>query len=150
MNYSVLKMENGILTYRQAPDPMPSGVGMDTVRDFLFWQNKLQIYPIKNENLQKFIDFMETNKAEGDSTPIPSEIVELKKDIDGKVYASMSNSVFYDANKGGIYALQNNCMICKESWQTEIGAEKSPLPFCTTCTETLAKLILKEKNSYGN
>lgn len=151
MKYSVLKSENGILTYRQAPDPMPSGVGMDSVRDFLFWQNQLKIISIKGEDLPTFEMFIQTAKSSGDGYDIPFELVQIYKDADGREYARMNSSVVYDVNNGGIYALNHNCTICNETWMVEVGTEKSPLPFCTSCNEALKKIILKEKNKeYGS
>lgn len=152
MKYSVLKSENGILTYRQAPEPMPSGVGMDSVRDFLFWQNQLKIYSIKNEDLPQFEKFIQTAQSGGDGYLIPHELVKIFKDADGRECAKISSDVVYDAEKGGIYALNHNCSICGMTWAVEVGTEKSPLPFCTSCTESLKELVLnnKKKESYGS
>jgi hypothetical protein len=150
MNYSVLMAENGILSYRQAPDSKPSG-GMDVVRDFLYWQQKLKIISIKAEDLPTFEKFMQTAKSSGEGYEIPYELVQIFKDADGREYARMNDNVVYDSEKGGIYALNHNCSICNETWIEQVGVEKSPLPFCTTCNEAFKSLILKERNKeYGS
>lgn len=153
MKYSVLKMEGTILTYRQAPDPMPyKDGGINSSKEFTFWQTNLNVYSIRPQDLSAFENFMQTATKGDDGILIPYELVDLFKAEDGITYARMNTNVVYDAEKGGIFALNHNCMVCGETWAVAIGTEKSPLPFCTSCTDSLKELILKNKNkeSYGS
>lgn len=151
MVYSVLKIENGTMYYCQAPEPKPSGMGMESVRDFLSWQNKLVHYWIKPEHIVEFETFIKTAKMLDGGYEIPHELIKIFKDTDGKTYARLSNEFVYDADKGGIYALNHSCSICGETWLVEVGTEKPTLPFCTKCNEALKELIIKQKETkYGS
>ena len=144
MNYSIIKIENNNLMYCTNPDAMPAQVGLDGFRDFLFWQSKLMIYGIRDEDKPAFQSYIDDVNISG-GISIPYGIVQIYKHIDGRSYARMNDSVVFDKETNLVVGMNNKCRICHSSFGVDVLIEKDLLSLCKECGEALTEIVLTHR-----
>lgn len=146
MNYSIVKIENGNLLYCTNPEAMPEQVGHEGFREFLYWQNKLIIYSIRDEDKPAFQSYINDVNISG-GIAIPYGIMQIYKHTDGISYARMNESVVFDKETNLVVGMNNKCRICHITFGTDVSKEKDSLSICNECLEALTEIVLTQRIS---
>ena len=140
MEYSVIKMENGGLSYITAPEGKPEQVGIEGVKAFLDWQNKMVAYGVEEKEKENFRKFTEDQRI-SDGVPVPHSAMELYTGQDGRRYARLSKGLVLGENNT-IVAKKTECLICEEQYVADIKSIGVTLPMCAKCTASLKRIVL--------
>ena len=135
MKYNELKVEGQNMVFLQAPEQMPTQVGVDGIREFLHWQNSLKIYTVKE------LDMKELSTHVG---MVASDLIEIYKDADGREYARKNSKVIFDANNQ-VVGVSKTCPICKEKYAESVDSVKNHIGYCVKCNDALAEIILTHR-----
>lgn len=151
MLYSVIKMQGGKFCYHCHQENKPNIAGVEGTRQFLHWQNQLQIYPIADACVEAFGDFATDSRVAGqDGMPIPYLMVELYKE--GNVVHARRKSMVDVDGLGNIATIGATCAVCESEFALDVSKSehKHSLAYmCRNCRLALKDLVEERRVKLG-
>lgn len=145
MKHSILLKVGDNLIYQCTENEKPIQTTVDSLKDFIVWQNTLKSYLVKKEDEAGFNDLIIADQLIA-GMPIPYELIELSEDkIANRKYAKINKNVKFDKNSNKILSVGFTCKICDVVQDVSADSYDVTFKVCKTCIGVLKKFVLSKK-----
>lgn len=144
MKHSIILKVGENLIYQCAETEKPIQTSVDSLKDFIVWQNTLKSYLIKKDDHEAFLDFIIPEQLLA-GVPIPHELIEITEDkIANKKYAKINKNVNFDKDTKKVLSVGFTCKICDGVQDVGIENYDATFKVCTACIGALKQLVLSK------
>jgi hypothetical protein len=144
MKHSIISKVGENLIYQCAETEKPIQTTVDSLKDYLLWQNSVKSYLIKKDDQEAFMDFIIPEQLLT-GVPIPYELIELIEDkIANKKYAKINKNVNFDKDTKKVLSVGFTCKICDGVQDVGIDNYDATFKVCTACIGALKQLVLSK------
>jgi hypothetical protein len=146
MKHSILLKVGENLIYQCTESEKPMQTTVDSLKDFIIWQNTLKSYLVKKDDQEAFMDFIIPDQLSA-GVPIPYDIIELSEDkIANKMYAKINKNVKFDKETKKVLSVGFSCKICDAVEDMDINNYDSAFKVCKACISDLKDYVLSKRS----